>query len=102
MWRLQKSKLQKLAWTIVSFFQVVLSEEMELMLQAMLYTAKAITDMMDWILPAVGQLQNFMINIQELNLVANNEFKQVCKLTHYPHCIHWSFYVRVMLRGLVL
>uniref|UniRef100_A0A7N6BK81 ABC transporter domain-containing protein n=1 Tax=Anabas testudineus TaxID=64144 RepID=A0A7N6BK81_ANATE len=60
-------------------FRVVLSEEMELMLQAMLYTAKAITDMMDWILPAVGQLQNFMINIQELNLVANNEFKQMTR-----------------------
>lgn len=62
---------------LVSFFQMVLSDELQSLLQIMLQLAKVITNMMDTILPAVDQLQNFMINVQDLNLLANNEFKQV-------------------------
>lgn len=61
---------------------MVLSEELQSLLHVMLQMAKVITDMMDKILPAVGQLQNFMVNVQDLNLMANNEFKQVCT-PHY-------------------
>lgn len=76
---------------LVFFFQVVLSEEAQTLLEVMLQMAKFIADKMDQILPLIGQLQNYMISIQDLNLVANNEFKQVCKLVYCTVFIHSAF-----------
>ena len=61
-------------------FQMVLSEEMQSTVGIMLQMAEVITDMMDKFLPVIGQLQSYLLSIQDLNLVANNEFNQVCTL----------------------
>ncbi|XP_028991900.1 uncharacterized protein abca12 [Betta splendens] len=61
------------------FYRVVLSEDLQSVLEVMLIIAKSLADMMERILPAIGQLQNLMLNIQDLNLMANNEFKQMTR-----------------------
>lgn len=63
-----------------SFFQMVLTEDMQNLVGVMLEMANVLTDMMDKMLPAVHQLQSYMVSIKDLNLVANNEFNQVCIL----------------------
>ena len=61
-----------------SLFQLVLTEDMQSLVGVMLEMANMLTNMMDKMLPAVQQLQSYMVSIKDLNLVANNEFKQVC------------------------
>ena len=56
---------------------MVLSEETQMVVGVILKVAEVLTDMMDKILPAVNQLQSYLLSIQDLNLVANNEFNQV-------------------------
>lgn len=57
---------------------MVLSEELQNLVAILLQIPKAITEMMDKIIPSIGQLQTYLLSFQDLNLVANNEFKQVC------------------------
>ena len=57
---------------------MVLSEEMQNLVGVLLKMAETITNTMNMILPAVGQLQTHMLSIQDRNLVANNEFNEVC------------------------
>lgn len=87
---------------------MVLSEELQTLLDVMLVMAKALADMMDQILPAIGQLQNVMMNVQDLNLLANNEFKQVCTLYYctvsYIHKGLYCIYCvcACVLKGLIM
>ncbi|KAK5861274.1 hypothetical protein PBY51_022684 [Eleginops maclovinus] len=60
-------------------YRMVLSEELQGLFGVMLQMAEVITNMMNTFLPAVGQLQSFMLSIQNLNLGANNEFDQMVR-----------------------
>ncbi|TNN77396.1 ATP-binding cassette sub-family A member 12 [Liparis tanakae] len=60
-------------------YRMVLSEEMQSMVGVMLQIAEVITNMMDTILPAVDQLQTFMLSIEDLNLMADSEFHQMVR-----------------------
>ncbi|XP_040913792.1 ATP-binding cassette sub-family A member 12 [Toxotes jaculatrix] len=60
-------------------YRMVLSEEMQRLVGIMLQMAEVITDMMNKIIPAIGQLQSYLLSIEDLNLVANNEFNQMTR-----------------------
>lgn len=85
---------------LVPFFQMVLSEELQSLVAGMLQIAGTLTNMMKSILPAIAQLQSYLLRIEDLNLVANSEFNQVCSLYHcvvlHPQCIHVCFYFCVI------
>lgn len=70
---------------------MVLSEDAQSLMGALLQVAKVITNMMNTFLPAIGQLQNYLRSIDDLNLVADHEFNEVCSLFHrtmlYTQCI---------------
>ena len=61
-------------------FQMVLSEELQSFVGVMLQMGKVITNMMNKFFPAIGQLQGYLLSMNDLNLVANNEFSEVCSL----------------------
>ncbi|XP_068429142.1 uncharacterized protein abca12 [Clinocottus analis] len=60
-------------------FRMVLSEEIQSLVGGMLQIAEVITKMMDTILPAVDQLQTFMLSIKDLDLVAETEFLKMSR-----------------------
>uniref|UniRef100_A0A3Q1B3N0 ABC transporter domain-containing protein n=1 Tax=Amphiprion ocellaris TaxID=80972 RepID=A0A3Q1B3N0_AMPOC len=60
-------------------YRFVLSEDMQSLVGVMIQMTEFITDMMDNFLPAVSQLQSYLISIEDLNLVANNEFRQMTR-----------------------
>ncbi|KAL6100670.1 abca12 [Pungitius sinensis] len=60
-------------------YRMVLSEELQSLAGVLLQMAEALTNMMDTLLPAVDQLQTFMLHIKDLNLVANPEFHQLVR-----------------------
>ena len=68
---------------LVPFLQVVLSEEMQNTVGVVFQVAEVLTDTMNKILPAVSQLQSYLLSIKDLNLVANNDFNQVRPLYSY-------------------
>lgn len=76
---------------LVPVFQMVLSEELQSLVRVMLQMAEVLTNMMDTILPAVGQLQTLMLSMNDINLMADPEFRDVCSLCCctilYPQCI---------------
>ncbi|XP_077435659.1 uncharacterized protein abca12 [Vanacampus margaritifer] len=55
-------------------FRMVLSDEVQSLLRVMLQMASNLVHMMNRILPAIEQLQDYMISMKELNLRANSEF----------------------------
>lgn len=57
---------------------MVLSEDVQHVVGVMLQMAEVLTNMMDSFLPAINQLQGYLLSISELNLMADNEFKEVC------------------------
>ncbi|KAL7385147.1 hypothetical protein ABVT39_016568 [Epinephelus coioides] len=63
-------------------YRMVLSEEIQSLVGVMIKMAEVIIDMMDMILPAVGQLRNYMVSIQDLNLPAEHEFDRMVKGHH--------------------
>ncbi|XP_049449732.1 glucosylceramide transporter ABCA12 isoform X16 [Epinephelus fuscoguttatus] len=63
-------------------YRMVLSEEIQSLMGVMIKMAEVIIDMMDMILPAVGQLRNYMVSIQDLNLPAEHEFDRMVKGHH--------------------
>lgn len=73
----------EISLTFVSSFQMVLSDETQSLVGAMLQLVEIITNMMNKMGPAIGQLQSYLLSIENLNLVANNEFKQVCSIYIY-------------------
>ncbi|KAM4558332.1 uncharacterized protein abca12 [Odontesthes bonariensis] len=60
-------------------YRVVLSEEMQSTVGVVFQVVEVLTDTMNKILPAVSQLQSYLLSIKDLNLVANSEFKQMAR-----------------------
>nr|XP_040057060.1 ATP-binding cassette sub-family A member 12 [Gasterosteus aculeatus aculeatus] len=60
-------------------YRMVLSEELQSLVGVVLQIAESLTNIMDTILPAVDQLQTFMLSIKDLDLVADPEFKQMVR-----------------------
>ncbi|XP_029967302.1 uncharacterized protein abca12 isoform X2 [Salarias fasciatus] len=60
-------------------YRMALPEEAQTLVGAMLQMAEFITDSMTTILPAVSQLQTYLRSIEDLNLLANNEFHQMSR-----------------------
>lgn len=56
---------------------MVLSEEMQTLMQVLLQAAKVITNMMNTFLPAINQLQRYLYAIGDLNLMTANDFTKV-------------------------
>lgn len=71
-------KPPKHVWMWVPLFQMVLSEEVQSLVGVLLQAAEVITNMMNTFLPAITQLQRYLNSIDDLNLVANKEFNEVC------------------------
>ncbi|XP_049904471.1 glucosylceramide transporter ABCA12 isoform X1 [Epinephelus moara] len=63
-------------------YRMVLSEEIQSLVGVMIKMAEVIIDMMDMILPAIGQLRNYMVSIQDLNLPDEHEFDRMVKGHH--------------------
>lgn len=80
---------------LICSFQMVLSEEMQGVVGAMLQVIEVITGAMDKIIPVIDQLQGFLLSVEDLNLVANNEFSQVCAL-QYSYTLLSLQYVNVL------
>lgn len=74
---------------------MVLSEETQKVVGVLLKVSQVLTEMMDNILPVVSKLQSYLSSVKDLNLGANNEFRQV--MTFYSHVnvsftsFIWSF-----------
>uniref|UniRef100_A0A671U5T1 ATP binding cassette subfamily A member 12 n=1 Tax=Sparus aurata TaxID=8175 RepID=A0A671U5T1_SPAAU len=60
-------------------YRMVLSEELQSFVGVMLQMGKVITNMMNKFLPAIGQLQGYLLSMNDLNLVANNEFSEMTR-----------------------
>ncbi|XP_035533108.1 ATP-binding cassette sub-family A member 12 [Morone saxatilis] len=60
-------------------YRMVLSEDMQSLVGLMLQVAKVLTNMMNTFLPAISQLQNYLLSINDLNLVSNNEFNEMTR-----------------------
>ncbi|KAM7380664.1 hypothetical protein PAMP_003942 [Pampus punctatissimus] len=60
-------------------YRVVLSEDVQSLVGVMLQVADIIINMMDKMLPAIQQLQSYLLSIKDLNLAANNEFNQMSR-----------------------
>uniref|UniRef100_A0A3Q3JQ42 ABC transporter domain-containing protein n=1 Tax=Monopterus albus TaxID=43700 RepID=A0A3Q3JQ42_MONAL len=56
-------------------FRLLLCEELQSMMGVMLQLVQVLTDAMDKLLPSIGQLQKFLLSIEDLSLGASNEFK---------------------------
>uniref|UniRef100_A0A9J8BP67 ATP-binding cassette, sub-family A (ABC1), member 12 n=1 Tax=Cyprinus carpio carpio TaxID=630221 RepID=A0A9J8BP67_CYPCA len=57
-----------------ALFRLVLSKEIQDLVGIMLEMVKFLTDIMHKLVPAINKLQEYLTNIGELNLVANQEF----------------------------
>nr|XP_019945693.1 PREDICTED: ATP-binding cassette sub-family A member 12 [Paralichthys olivaceus] len=55
-------------------YRVVLSEDMQSLVVVMLQMAESLTEMMNNILPTINKLQSYLLSIEDLNLMANQEF----------------------------
>ncbi|KAK2839661.1 hypothetical protein Q5P01_013401 [Channa striata] len=60
-------------------YNMVLSEELQTTVEFLLQMATIITDTMNKILPPIGQLQNYLLKIQDFGLVMDNELKQMTR-----------------------
>lgn len=56
---------------------MILSEEVQTLMQVLLQAAKVITNMMNTFLPAINQLQRYLYAIDDLNLMADGDFSKV-------------------------
>lgn len=59
------------------FFKMVLSEEVQMLMQVLLQAAKVITNMMNTFLPAINQLQRYLYNLEDLNVMADRDLNTV-------------------------
>uniref|UniRef100_A0A668A1F8 ATP binding cassette subfamily A member 12 n=1 Tax=Myripristis murdjan TaxID=586833 RepID=A0A668A1F8_9TELE len=71
--------LLKCAAALVSSPQMVLSEDMQSLVGVLLQMVRFLMDMMKELLPAVSQLQNYLLSIEDLNLVSNSEFHNMVR-----------------------
>lgn len=60
-------------------YRMVLSEDMQGLVGVMLQLAEVLTNMMNTFLPAINQLQSYLLSINDLNLVASNEFNAMAR-----------------------
>nr|XP_057937662.1 glucosylceramide transporter ABCA12 [Doryrhamphus excisus] len=60
-------------------YRMVLSDELQSLLGLMFQMAQNIIHLMEKFLPAIDQLQDYMLSMESLNLVADNEFNQVAR-----------------------
>ncbi|XP_061092959.1 glucosylceramide transporter ABCA12-like [Conger conger] len=58
-------------------YRLVLSNDMQSVVGLMLQMLKFLMDMMDRLLPAIDRLQDYLVSIKGLNLVANPEFRSM-------------------------
>lgn len=58
----------------------MLSEDLQSMVGILLHVADVLTKMMETFTPAINRLQHYLQSIDDLNLVSNAEFSQVCSL----------------------
>lgn len=61
----------------MSVLQMILSEEVQTLMQVLLQAAKVITNMMNMFLPAINQLQRYLHTIDELNVIDDSDFNRV-------------------------
>lgn len=73
---------------------MVLSEDMQSLVGVLVQVAKVITKMMNMFLPAINQLQRYLVSVDDLNLVANSEFSEVCS-RHQHVLLHASMAVNI-------
>ncbi|XP_067300426.1 uncharacterized protein abca12 isoform X2 [Pseudorasbora parva] len=62
-----------------ALFRLMLSREIQELVEIMLQMIKFLTDMMQKLVPAISKLQEYLTNIGELNLVANQEFHSLVR-----------------------
>ncbi|XP_042586458.1 uncharacterized protein LOC109091145 [Cyprinus carpio] len=62
-----------------ALFRLVLSKEIQDLVAIMLEMIKFLTDIMHKLVPALNKLQEYLTNIGELNLVANQEFHSLVR-----------------------
>ncbi|XP_070831676.1 uncharacterized protein abca12 [Chaetodon trifascialis] len=60
-------------------YKMVLSEDMQSFVGVMLQVAEVLTNVMNKFLPAISQLQSYLLSIDDLNLVASNEFHAMAR-----------------------
>ncbi|XP_076025938.1 uncharacterized protein abca12 [Genypterus blacodes] len=60
-------------------YRMVLSEELQSLVGVLLQMAQFLVEMMNKLLPAIDQLQSYLVSINELNLGANSEFSQMAR-----------------------
>ncbi|XP_016410236.1 uncharacterized protein LOC107741931 [Sinocyclocheilus rhinocerous] len=65
--------------TKAALFRLVLSKEIQDLVAIMLEMIKFLTDMMHKLVPALNKLQEYLTNIGELNLVADQEFHNLVR-----------------------
>ncbi|KAK2904797.1 hypothetical protein Q8A67_006596 [Cirrhinus molitorella] len=65
--------------TKAALFRLLLSSEIQDLVGIMLEMVKFLTDMMHKLVPAINKLQEYLTNIGELNLVANQEFHSLVR-----------------------
>lgn len=56
---------------------MVLSEEVQMLMQVLLHAAQVITHMMNSFLPAINQLQRYLYNLEDLNVMADRDLNTV-------------------------
>lgn len=59
---------------------MVFSEEVQMLMQVLLQAAKVITNMMNKFLPAINQLQRYLYNLEDLNVMADGDLNTVCNV----------------------
>uniref|UniRef100_A0A3P8W266 ATP binding cassette subfamily A member 12 n=1 Tax=Cynoglossus semilaevis TaxID=244447 RepID=A0A3P8W266_CYNSE len=64
-------------------YRLVLSEEVQSLVAAMLQMLKMITDMMSKIIPAINQLQTYLLSVDDLNLGASDEFRMKSSMSSH-------------------
>ncbi|KAM3607617.1 uncharacterized protein V6R79_010758 [Siganus canaliculatus] len=62
-----------------AIYRMLLSEELQGVVATFLHMAEVIIDTMNKFLPAINQLQQRLMSISELNLVSNNEFREMTR-----------------------
>ncbi|XP_048050303.1 glucosylceramide transporter ABCA12 isoform X2 [Megalobrama amblycephala] len=65
--------------TKAALFRLMLSKEIQDLVAIMLEMAKFLTGIMQKLVPAINRLQEYLTNIGELNLVANQEFHSLVR-----------------------
>lgn len=73
-WRKRRKVLR------LPLLQLVLSEDMQTMVRALMQVADILTKMMKTFMPAISHLQHYLQSVEELNLMQDMEFNEVRRL----------------------